>query len=281
MAAEERSPSASVAGRPLSRRGIPILKPDEDLAVHFRDKANDGPPGAQPATADLRSANSPEPSMPRAPESRASRNRVGIRRLANDVDLWECFADTASKATAPQAPPESERPQRDPGKDLPTDRHGIPRLDDQVDLDQLLGTSINEDVSDDDLGEAMRQSLAHDIRSLMKKKTGGFFPIRRLSLKEKLHRYPPPQAQLDLHGETALKARQRAEAFIRSARADGLFTLRIIVGKGLHSQGGAVLPDVIEDLTLALKRQDLVLTYRWEKGIKRKSGSLIVYLATE
>ena len=52
------------------------------------------------------------------------------------------------------------------------------------------------------------------------------------------------------------------------------------MGKGLHSQGGAVLPDVIEDLAVALKRQKVVLTYRWEKRIKRKSGSLIVYLTT-
>jgi DNA-nicking Smr family endonuclease len=95
-----------------------------------------------------------------------------------------------------------------------------------------------------------------------------------------LRRYPEPQAQLDLHGATAPKARQRAESFIRTSVADGLFTLRLIVGKGLHSPEGAVLPDVIEDLLLALKRESLVLTFRWEKGLKRKSGAVIVYLTT-
>jgi DNA-nicking Smr family endonuclease len=102
---------------------------------------------------------------------------------------------------------------------------------------------------------------------------------RRLTLKERLRRYPAPQAQLDLHGATALEARQRTEVFMRSARTDGLFTVRVIVGKGLHSEGGAVLPDVIEELLLALKRTGTVLTYRWEKDIKRKSGAVIVYLS--
>jgi hypothetical protein len=65
---------------------------------------------------------------------------------------------------------------------------------------------------------------------------------------------------------------------VRTAAADGRLTLRLIVGKGLHSADGAVLPDVIEDLLLALKRESLVLTFDWDKGVKRKSGAVIVYL---
>ena len=283
--ADKPTPSGSISGRPLSRQGIPILKPDEDLAVHFRDTVPHGPQAEQAATSEVRSGKSQAPA-PRAPEAPVRRNRVGIRRLAEDVDLRDYFQETASQTTAPraaplQAPPKADHAPRAPAADVPTDRHGIPRLDNRVDLNQLFGGTVADTAPDDDLGETLRQSLDHDARGLMKKKTDGFFPTRRLSLKEKLRRYPPPQAQLDLHGQTALQARQRAEAFIRTARADGLFTLRIIVGKGLHSLGGAILPDVIEDLTLALKRQDVVLTYCWEKGIKRKSGSLIVYLATE
>ncbi len=279
-------PSGPVSGRPLSRQGIPILKPDEDLAVHFGDTVADEPQEEQTAVSEVRSAKSQAPTAAHAPEAPVRRNRVGIRRLADDVDLRDYFQETASQTTTPQAapsqaPPEAQRSPRAPATDVPTDRHGIPRLDNRVDLNQLFGATVDDVAPDSDLGEALRQSLAHDARGLMKKKTGGFFPTRQLSLKEKLRRYPPPQAQLDLHGQTALQARQRAEGFIRTARADGLFTLRIIVGKGLHSQGGAVLPDVIEDLTVALKRQDVVLSYRWEKRIKRKSGSLIVYLATE
>jgi len=129
-----------------------------------------------------------------------------------------------------------------------------------------------------ELGEVFRASLDHDDRRLMKKKTGGFFAPRRLTLKEKLRRYPAPQAQLDLHGDTALIARQRADSFLRTAGAAGTLTVRIIVGKGLHSASGAVLPDVIEDLLVALKRDGRVLTFRWDKDLKRKSGAVIVYL---
>jgi DNA-nicking Smr family endonuclease len=164
---------------------------------------------------------------------------------------------------------------------IPTDRHGIPRLDDQADLRRLFDVAGEASGDGQDLREILRKSLDHDARGLMKKKTGGIFPSRRLSLKEKLRRYPAPQAQLDLHGATASRAIQQAGAFIRRARADGLFTVRIIVGKGLHSESGAVLPDVVEDLLVAMKREDLILSYRWEKRLKRKSGALIVFLATD
>ena len=113
---------------------------------------------------------------------------------------------------------------------------------------------------------------------MIKKKTDGFFPTRRLTLKERLKRYPKPQGQLDLHGATALQAEQRTDSYIRTAHTAGTLTLRIIVGKGLHSEAGAVLPDVVEDRLVRLKRDGLVLSYRWDKGVKRKSGAVIVYL---
>jgi hypothetical protein len=170
---------------------------------------------------------------------------------------------------------------RRPQITVTTDRHGIPRLDDQTDLRQLFETALEDDAdtpADGDLGEVFRASLDHDARRLMKKKTGGVFAPRRLSLKEKLRRYPAPQAQLDLHGDTALIARQRADSFLRTAGAAGTLSVRIIVGKGLHSESGAVLPDVIEDLLVALKRDGRILTFRWDKDLKRKSGAVIVYM---
>ena len=167
---------------------------------------------------------------------------------------------------------------RAPAGDVATDRHGIPRLDDQVVLHRFFEGVVRDARETRDLGEALRQSLQHDARSLMKRKTGGVWEPRRLTLKEQLRRYPAPQSQIDLHGATALEARQRSDSFIRRTQADGLLTLRLIVGKGLHSEDGAVLPDVVEDLLLSLKREKLILAFRWEKGAKRKSGAVIVYL---
>ncbi len=95
---------------------------------------------------------------------------------------------------------------------------------------------------------------------------------------EKIKVYPPPQLDLDLHGYTAAEADNATELFIRNARLKGILTLRIIVGKGLHSQGKAVLPDLIERRIIELKKLDWVLGFSWEKKDKRKSGALIIYL---
>jgi DNA-nicking Smr family endonuclease len=99
-----------------------------------------------------------------------------------------------------------------------------------------------------------------------------------MPLKRRLKRYPPPEAYLDLHGFTAIGARIKARTFISSAHVQGFFTLRIIVGKGLHSEDGPVLPHVVEDLLKEMKNDNLVLSYKWEGGKRSKFGALLVYL---
>ncbi|NOX35519.1 MAG: Smr/MutS family protein, partial [Deltaproteobacteria bacterium] len=70
----------------------------------------------------------------------------------------------------------------------------------------------------------------------------------------------------------------RAISFILTCRRQGFFTIRIIVGKGLHSDFGPVLPDVVEDVLNEMKNQNQVIFYKWEKKTKSKSGAVIVYL---
>lgn len=98
------------------------------------------------------------------------------------------------------------------------------------------------------------------------------------AVREQIKRYPAPEEEIDLHHFTSGEAERKAEAFIRSAAYHGLKTVRIIVGKGLHSEGRPVLPDVVERTVAGLKKAGMVLTFVWEKQEKRKSGSLIVYL---
>jgi|GEM_PF-1797663 len=102
---------------------------------------------------------------------------------------------------------------------------------------------------------------------------------RPLTTGERLKVYPPPQAELDLHGCTAPEAGTKTETFIRNARRRGIRTVRVIVGKGIHSNGKAILPDLIETRIIQLKRRQWVLSFKWEKKDKRKSGALIVYLS--
>ena len=121
--------------------------------------------------------------------------------------------------------------------------------------------------------DAYQQQMLKEKKSLPK----GEMPLP-LTVGERLKSYPAPQEELDLHGYTAVEAGRRTEAFMRNARLRKLRTVRIIVGKGLHSNGKAVLPDVVEAKIIQLKRTRLVLSYKWEKKDKRKSGSLVVYL---
>ena len=106
-------------------------------------------------------------------------------------------------------------------------------------------------------------------------------PIKRpkpMPLKKRLKRYPGVELELDLHGYNAIGAQLRLRSFIQSCKHQGYFTLRIIVGKGLHSENGAVLPDVVEDELKNMKKENFVISYEWEKKKKRQSGAIVVYL---
>ena len=99
-----------------------------------------------------------------------------------------------------------------------------------------------------------------------------------MPLEKRLKRYPPPEKSLDLHGYNAIGAEVRSRSFIHSCKLQGFFTIRIIVGKGRHSDQGAVLPDVVEDVAKEMKKQGLVIGFEWENKVKSKSGALILYL---
>ena len=89
-----------------------------------------------------------------------------------------------------------------------------------------------------------------------------------------------PTFEIDLHGYTALQAEMKVGSFIHYALKQKVLAMRIITGKGLHSGGQPVLPDTVEDVLRTLKKENLVKSWRWEKGQKEKSGALIVQLAS-
>jgi DNA-nicking Smr family endonuclease len=114
--------------------------------------------------------------------------------------------------------------------------------------------------------------------SFKKKKSDPAKKSSPMPLKKRLKRYPSVEIQLDLHGFNAIGALVKAKSFISSCKQQGYFTLRIIVGKGLHSDLGPVLPDIIEDLLKQMKNQDQIIFYEWDKKKKSQSGAVIVYL---
>jgi len=115
-------------------------------------------------------------------------------------------------------------------------------------------------------------------KDVMKQKFNTLSVKKEKTLKQKIKHYPDAQNELDLHGYNANEAVQKTNRFILNSYHKGLKTIRIIVGKGLHSKEGPVLPDIIEKKLPEFIKKNLVLTYEWDKKIKKKSGSILIYL---
>lgn len=193
--------------------------------------------------------------------------------LTSDTDFLEAFLTEESGSGA-------EKKNGGDGSQL--NKHGLPFIDDyaeqfmpgethdgQPEVDATDGQQI-EELSDEEFSRLLDESFKS--RKIPRHKP------KPMPLKRRLKRYPAPELDLDLHGFTSLGAELKAKSFITTAKRQGFFTLRIIVGKGMHSEEGPVLPHVIVDLLKSFKKDNIVLSYEWERGKKNKSGVIIVYL---
>ncbi len=205
--------------------------------------------------------------------------KTDLPKLTSDKDFLDAFLIDGERHLK-ENQEKSDLPV-DPQKKL--NKHGLPLLDDyetwmekNIESDNLSDNSIAEpDASpiepEEDFSTLLEASL--------KENRGSRKVPKPMPLKRRLKRYPPPESTLDLHGFTAVGAQVKARSFISSAHAQGFFTLRIIVGKGLHSEDGPVLPHVVEDLIKAMKHENIVLSYKWEGAKKSKfGGAVLVYL---
>ena len=176
------------------------------------------------------------------------------RKLSSDQEYIDAF----TRRPDPGAKAGSEDPR--------LNRHGLPIVDE-------IPFSPEPEPGDEeeDFSSLLEESFSR--RELPRKPKPSPMPY-----KKRIKRYPPPETELDLHGYTALGAEVKAKSFLITSKQQGYFTVRLIVGKGLHSDLGPVLPDVIEDLLNALKKQDVVLGFEWDRKKKIRSGAVIVYL---
>ena len=160
---------------------------------------------------------------------------------------------------------------------IPTDKKGFRVLTDQDDFYRLFGEEKR--TGQEDFARLLAE-YQEDRRhqALLEEKKQAATKTRPLTMKERIKSYPAPQVELDLHGDRGTEAEKRTEVFIRDAREKRIRTLRLIVGKGLHSQGKAVLPDIVEKKIIQLRKEKCILHFEWEKKDKLKSGALIVYL---
>jgi DNA-nicking Smr family endonuclease len=195
------------------------------------------------------------------------KNKYKPRQLGPDDDLLKAFTRKSVKPGSPVSRNASP----------PLNRHGLPVVD-RVFSDSYAG--ITENPNSPETADAPEQDFnalleAYLSRPPVKKK-----PVlpKPMPYHKRIKRYPPPEMDLDLHGFTALGAQMKARSFLTACKYQGHFTVRIIVGRGLHSDPGPVLPDVIEDLLVDLKARDIVLGFSWERKKKSRSGAVIVYL---
>jgi DNA-nicking Smr family endonuclease len=129
--------------------------------------------------------------------------------------------------------------------------------------------------TDDNLDELMEAySSPTDIRRAMRDKQSGE-PEKPITLSEKLKKYPKPERELDLHNKTVNEAQREIGNFLINAKSSRIRTVRIITGKGLHSQDfKSVLPETTEQKLAEFKRTGIILNFKKEKT----GGSFIVYL---
>jgi len=132
-------------------------------------------------------------------------------------------------------------------KNIQKNKHGINLLQDSHN-----GRKSKEHLIEENFEDLLEESFKKKSSKSVKKSSP-------MPVKKRIKRYPPVEVELDLHGFNAVGAQVKARSFIHSCKQQGYFTLRIIVGKGLHSELGPVLPDVVEDVLKEMKKQDLVI----------------------
>lgn len=211
------------------------------------------------------------------PGTRITRNGFPI---LDDLDDFSLFMDKESahiKETDDTVSDASHAGVKKDNRPNLTNKHGIPML---PDAELWNSEDTRTEIEKNEFMRMLNESLGGKTRDVLMNEKG-VRAVRKkpLSLKEKVKRYPLPQSQLDLHGYTAIKAELRAETFLKNAYGNQLHTVIIIVGKGLHSDEGAVLPGVIETLLIRLRKDGIVLCYDWENEKKVRSGSVSVYLS--
>lgn len=162
------------------------------------------------------------------------------------------------------------------GKDLT--RTGIRRLRSGDDLASHFLAGHEESAQDEDFAELFEASFDPvTAQKAMCEKESTEHPLSSGRLRRNL----TPRHEIDLHGLTSSEAVDKAQYYIHEASGKGISAVRIITGKGLHSEGSAVLREVIEQTLVRLKRSGIVLGFAWEKRTKNRSGAVIVYLGKE
>ncbi|TWI77363.1 Smr domain-containing protein [Desulfobotulus alkaliphilus] len=304
-ASENAAPPARKAALKKNRHGIPLIeKPVEEL---FKDVPQQTPPATIDPAIGKKTLplTSNKASAKKKPEKKkhTPMNRKGLPILDQDADLMmQMEAPRPHLSHQPQKLASHLRkkaglPAGKKPRPLLKDKNGIPLLKNHTDFTEVFSENIKDaakpetqkrsqpkvplwkDQDSGDFSKSLRESLGNKAGAvLLKEKKAGFPPSAPITLKERLRRYPPPQENLDLHGFSGIQARLKTEIFLQQAKEKGTFTVRIIPGRGLHSEGPAVLPDIVDQKIREMEEAGLVLSWKWENEKREPGGSVLVYL---
>ncbi|MEM8982222.1 MAG: Smr/MutS family protein [Pseudomonadota bacterium] len=133
-----------------------------------------------------------------------------------------------------------------------------------------------------DDADVLAQSLNPD-REALEQLTGARLSHRRSDVSERtLKRLARGdyriQGEIDLHGMTAVEAREALAEFISTARRDGISAVRVVHGKGLGS--GPRGPVLKAAVNRALRRNAAVLAFVSARLVDGGTGALYVLLDT-
>lgn len=212
-----------------------------------------------------------------------TKSRTGIPIIKKNADLEQMMRgsrtsspEAREKLSAHQKRKKTLSPKRPSASRK--NRHGIPILRDGVDFDLVFHSKEEKSGAEENFAALLEKSLgSRELDALLHEKKQKP-PSPPLPLKERIARYPAPEETLDLHGFSGIQASLKTEVFLEGAKAKGLFTVRIITGKGLHSDGPAILPGIVEQKILELKKKEVILAHKWENKSGKPHGSVQVFL---
>jgi len=140
------------------------------------------------------------------------------------------------------------------------------------------------DVADEDARARLAALLSRGLRFHVKVDEDGFVVGYRegadKGVRGALDRSGAVESTLDLHGFRRDEARQRLVEFIRSERRTGRRVVRVIHGKGRHSEGGTgVLADLVVETLTSEVIGFAILALRSEFSPDGRPASLTVLLS--
>lgn len=159
-------------------------------------------------------------------------------------------------------------------------KKGIAKIGEHADFYEIFKTE-RKSVKKKSFAEVLEENLDQDkLQEAITQKTSKNRAAEpEAVLPDKEVKELPPQQEIDLHGLTSAEAELKLESFFQTVKGKGFITVRVITGKGLHSDGPAVLRNIAEQKIAELQKRNLVVSYRWEKKTREKSGSMIVVLS--